>query len=148
MFFEANVVGADISPTSIKTCKEEIDSSVKNVEFIEADFFKSPELGCFDFIFDHTFFCAISPSMRKEWGARMAALIGKGGYLLTIVYPLPRDPENVDLATGPPFEVTFAAYEAALNGSFECIKKWENSSLPASNEKRKGREELALWRHL
>ena len=76
----------------------------------------------------------------------MTALIRKDGYLLTIIYPLPRDPD-VDLATGPPFEITFAAYEEVLSGSFECIKKWENSNLPASNEKRKGREELAFWRH-
>lgn len=146
MFKGAEVIGADISPTAIETCKKEIDSSVGNVKFVEADFFKT-ELETFDLIFDHTFFCAITPQMRKDWGKRMAALICKDGHLLTIIYPLPRDPENVDTITGPPFEVTFSAYENVLAESFDCVRKWSNESLPMSNKKRKGREELALWRH-
>ena len=139
------MIGADISTTAIEVCKKEADQTVGNVKFIEADFFKA-ELGTFDLIFDHTFFCAITPEMRADWGKRMANLIEKGGHLLTIIYPLPRDPINVDVINGPPFEVTFSAYENVLKNSFECVKQWENSALPISNEKRKGREELALWR--
>lgn len=148
MFPEAKVVGADISQTSIRTCKEELRGGADNVEFVEADFFKCCGLGLFDLVFDHTFFCAIKPEIRRDWGSRMRSLTNTGGYLLTIIYPLARDSDNVDLVTGPPFELTFSAYEAVLGDSFECIKKWDNSSLPESNEKRRGREELALWRHL
>lgn len=140
------MIGADISPTAIETCKAEIDSSVGNVKFVEADFFKT-ELGTFDLIFDHTFFCAIPPKIRMDWGKRMGDLICRDGHLLTIIYPSSRDPENVDTISGPPFEVTFSAYENVLSESFDCVQKWPNESLPMSNEKRKGREELALWRH-
>lgn len=146
MFRTAEVIGADISPTAIETCEKDVDPSVENVKFIEADFFKA-ELGTFDLIFDYTFFCAITPQMRTVWGKRMTDLIGKDGHLLTIIYPLPRDPEHVDAIRGPPFEVTFTAYETVLKGSFECVKKWSSQNLPISNEKRQGKEEIALWRH-
>ena len=146
MFKSAEVIGVDISPTAIETCKKDVDSFIGNLKFIEADFFQT-ELGTFDLIFDHTFFCAINPQMRNFWGEMMADLIVKDGHLLTIIYPLPLDPENVDKISGPPFEVTFSAYETVLKGSFECVKKWSNENLPISNEKRRGREELVLWRH-
>ena len=139
------MIGADISPTAIENCRRELDCSVGNVKFVEADFFKT-ELGTFDLIFDHTFFCAITPPLRDDWGKRMAHLLSKGGHLLTIIYPLPRDPDNVDITTGPPFEVELSAYEKVLSESFECVQRWANENLPASNEKRRGREELALWR--
>jgi methyl halide transferase len=146
VFKGADVIGVDISPTAIETCKKEVSSSTGNVKFIEADFFKS-ELGTFDLIFDQTFFCAIIPQMRNDWGKVMSGLVRKDGHLLTVIYPLPLDPENVDTITGPPFEVTFSAYENALRESFVCVKKWSNEILPLSNLKRKGREESALWRH-
>lgn len=138
------MIGADISPTAIETCKKESDPSVQNLNFVEADFFAT-ELGKFNLVFDHTFFCAITPQMRSDWGKRMAQLLEKGGYLLTIMYPLARDPSNVDAENGPPFEVTFSAYENVLKDNFECVRKWNNEHLPISNEKRRGREELALW---
>ena len=143
------VIGADISPESVKNCREQLSSEVKNVEFVQVDFFAdNEELGGFDFIFDHTFFCAIEPSLRLDWASRMDKLLGAkmGSYLLTIIYPLPASNE-ADLSVGPPFEVTFSAYEDVLKVfGFECLKRWNNSELPASNQKRLGREELAIWR--
>lgn len=69
-------------------------------------------------------------------------------YLLTLIYPLPRDTANqvADLSSGPPFEVTFEAYEQVLRDNFDCVKVWPLDSLPPSNEKRNGRENLALWK--
>lgn len=144
-FNESEVVGVDISPTAVKNCNETCDKSLSNLKFIESDFFKD-EFGSFDFVFDHTFFCAINPELRSDWGKKMGEITRK--YLLTLIYPLPRDSENqvADLSTGPPFEVNFEAYDQVLKDSFECIKKWPSDSLPSSNEKRRGVEQLALWK--
>lgn len=144
-FSESEVVGVDISPTAVNNCNETFDKSLSNLKFIQADFFKD-DFGTFNFVFDHTFFCAIDPELRSDWGKKMSAITGK--YLLTLIYPLPRDFENqvADLSTGPPFEVTFEAYEQVLKDNFDCVRKWSSESLPASNEKRRGREQLALWK--
>ena len=145
IFRESEVIGVDISPTAVKFCRDSIDKNLKNLSFIVADFFRD-DFGIFDFVFDHTFFCAINPGMRGDWGEKMASITSE--YLLTLIYPLPQDTENnvVNLSSGPPFEVTFAAYEEVLKGNFDCTKLWSTNSLPSSNEKRKGREQLALWK--
>lgn len=153
IFPEAEVIGADISPTAVKICTE---FGIKNnLKFIEVDFFDpTRELGCFDLIFDHTFFCAINPEMRPLWGERMKTLLNKfketeskeTGYLLTIIFPLPRDPlQGINLNEGPPFEVTFESYSEVLSDKLVCCARWSREHVPESNEKRKGREELALW---
>ena len=145
IFGNSRIIGADISATAVKNCREQLAGGVENVEFVEADFFAAADLGDFDLIFDHTFFCAIDPSKRSDWAAKMGELLSvKKGRLLTIIYPLPG--EHLMSKEGPPFEVTFAAYQEVLTEfGFECLKRWGNSELPASNPKRLGREELALW---
>jgi len=42
----------------------------------------------YDFIFDYTFFCAISPDSRSQWGEHMASLLTPDrGKLLTLMFP-------------------------------------------------------------
>ena len=144
-FDESKVIGVDISPTAVKNCKESSDKNLLNLKFIEVDFFQD-DFGSFDLVFDHTFFCAINPEMRSDWGRKMSTITKE--YLLTLIYPLTRDPGSqvADLSTGPPFEVTFEAYEHVLKDNFDCVKRFSTDSLPSSSERRKGREELALWK--
>lgn len=142
-FPNAEVIAIDISPTAIENCKRE--NKIENLKFIEVDFFKL-NLGSFDLVFDQTFFCAIDPKIRTNWGQKMKEIIGLNGYLLTVIYPLPREAsQDIDLIKGPPFEVNFSAYENFLQQEFQCVARWGGEILPISNEKRRGREELALW---
>lgn len=142
-FPDAEVIAIDISPTAIENCKSE--NKFENLKFIEFNFFNL-DLGSFDLIFDQTFFCAIDPKNRTNWGQKMGAIVGLNGYLLTIIYPLPRDAlQDIDLIKGPPFEVNFLAYENVLKQEFKCVARWGGEILPISNEKRRGKEELALW---
>lgn len=144
IFPAAEIVGLDLSPTAIKSCREGT-VGISNLKFIEGDFFvPSQGVGKFDLIFDHTFFCAIKPELRPQWARQMTNLLNPSGFLLTLIYPLPRDPaKGPDLRTGPPFEVDFETYERILG--MKCCARWDRDSVPTSNEKRKGREELALW---
>lgn len=146
VFPEAEVIGLDVSPTAVASCNRE--NTMKNVKFIVEDFFESEVLGPpFDFVFDHTFFCAIDPELREKWGNRMGSLVGRsngeGGHLLTLIYPLELTGNSVK--GQPPFQVSYEAYEQVLKGDFECVGRWQDN-LPESNEKRRGREELALFK--
>lgn len=71
----------------------------------------------FDVVFDHTFFCAIDPSMRADWGAMIRRVLRPGGVLMSIVYPFSKPME----AGGPPWGVSTDAIGTALGAEFEAI---------------------------
>ncbi|KAF9365077.1 hypothetical protein BGX34_011499 [Mortierella sp. NVP85] len=134
------VYGLDISPIAVQDCQnQQKDENIPDsqVEFMVGDFFKFdiPE-GAFQLIYDYTFFCAIQPEQRPQWGHRMAELISKDGVLITLMYPL------ADHAGGPPFAVSEAAYHEQLDPNFECLLLDDCPSFPA----RQGKEKIAVWR--
>ncbi|KAK5168209.1 uncharacterized protein LTR77_006778 [Saxophila tyrrhenica] len=122
--------GLDVSATAIKAAEEllrEQDKEqifpVQHVQagrgepkFIEADFFKDDFLseigvsksdGPFDLIYDYTFLCALPPSMRPRWAARMSELLSPTGTLVCMEFPLGKDPN----LGGPPHGLTHDLYE-------------------------------------
>jgi hypothetical protein len=71
----------------------------------------------FNFIYDYTFLCALDPSIRGQWAAKMADLITPGGQLLTLIYPI------CDKVDGPPFAVNLDLIRQLLEPvGFECIE--------------------------
>lgn len=111
----------------------------------DGDFFKHK--GAYDAIYDLTFLCALLPSRRGEWAAKMAELVKPGGVLVTLQYPLlpPPGRRADDFATGPPFLLTTALYDELLG---EAFVKEDGAPVPAeqSEPRRAGAEAWALWR--
>jgi SAM-dependent methyltransferase len=72
----------------------------------------------FDFIFDYTFFCAIPPNLRSDWGQQISSrlLSRPHGQLLTFMFPYAAtNPKpNASPAAGPPFPVSLKDYRQAL----------------------------------
>ncbi len=64
----------------------------------------------------NSFFVAIHPSQRSEWGTQMAALVKQGGYLITLVFPM--EPKK---DYGPPWYVRPDHYDEPLAGNFEKV---------------------------
>lgn len=73
--------------------------------------------GEFDLWFDHTFFCAIPPHRRSEYGKVAATNVAPGGGLVSIVFPIGRPPEE----GGPPFGMSTADLDQALGSQFELL---------------------------
>lgn len=79
------------------------DSATRSrIRYAQGDFFTydsdKPSPG-WDVAFDYTFFCALRKDMRAAWGATYARLLGPGGRLVCLMYPVDdRDPE-----AGPPY---------------------------------------------
>ncbi|KAI7880701.1 S-adenosyl-L-methionine-dependent methyltransferase [Lichtheimia hyalospora FSU 10163] len=92
-----HMTGLDVSATCVDKLNKEVPKG-SNYDFICEDFysFKFPE-GGYDLIYDYTFLCAMSPSMRPQWAARMAEIIKPGGVLIALMFPL-EEKEG-----GPPF---------------------------------------------
>ena len=104
----------------------------------------------FDFVYDYTFFCAIPPARRGEWGAQMAALVRPGGHLFCLQFPLADLPGRApnDFTVGPPFRLTPAMYDAVLDlgRTFEVVESGEID--PALSHPRRVPERFAIFRRL
>lgn len=87
-----------------------------------------------------SFFVAIPPSRRPEWGRQMNALVKPGGFLITLVFPI--DPPTEE---GPPFFVRPEHYVEILKGNWEKVI----DMIPAeSHQTHNGRERLVVWKKL
>ncbi|KAI9218239.1 S-adenosyl-L-methionine-dependent methyltransferase [Blastocladiella britannica] len=134
--------GIDISPTAHPN---------PQAKFVLADFFAftnadlEPSTGSatsgvpqFDALYDYTFMCALPPSMRSDWAARVAALVRPGGTLVTLMYPIDA---SRPLDEGPPFPVNPDVYRGLLADKFEEVEVSKCESFAA----RKGLEMVGVW---
>jgi len=155
------VVGLDISPISVQRTQAMLDQSQKdqshpgkntNIKLICDDFFKATfETGEFNFIFDYTFFCAIPPSFRNDWGKRMGDIVAPNGTLLTLAFPIVLPDTDMlekkqnETLMGPPYAVTIEEYKRVLepNGFQMMYEPVESEFTEAS---RKGKEVPIWWK--
>ena len=129
-----NAVGLDISPTATEEAQKVMDDQgreqrypVQNIQngrgevrFITADFFMQNFLSethgttssdrTFDLIYDYTFFCALPPTLRPKWAARMSELLSPTGRLICMEYPIGKSLKS----GGPPHGVSSEMYEQLL----------------------------------
>ncbi|KAJ6499573.1 S-adenosyl-L-methionine-dependent methyltransferase [Mycena vitilis] len=136
-----DTLAIDISPIAVKNASKNVPEGVKT-RFELHDFFTFtvPDNEKFDLIYDYTFFVAIPPFRRNEWGAQMNALIKPGGYLITLVFPL--EPKS---DVGPPFFVRPEHYHAPLGDGWEKVV----DRVPTvSSPTHVGKEHLVVWKKL
>ncbi|CCM02748.1 uncharacterized protein FIBRA_04856 [Fibroporia radiculosa] len=138
-------IGLDISPSAVAAANalaesSDLPSGIK-ITISTDDFFTftTSEEERFDLVYDYTFFVAIPPARRPEWGQQMRQLIKPGGYLITLVFPLDDQPEGV----GPPFFVLPDHYAVALGDGWGKVV----DKVPAvSLESHKDRERIVVYR--
>ena len=132
------VIGLDIAPSAIKG-SESFPKAGRESYRLE-DLFNLPSgmRGAFDWVWEHTCFSAIDPSMRQAYAQAVAGALKPGGHLLAIFY---LDPGNDDENDGPPFGVTLKQLDAFFQESFQLVREW----LPTrAYPGREGREWMRL----
>ncbi|KAF8559025.1 S-adenosyl-L-methionine-dependent methyltransferase [Imleria badia] len=143
-----DVLAIDISSTAVQAARDRFDRSSSGVpgtkvSFEVADFFEFsvPDGQRFDLIYDYTFFVAIPPVLRSDWGKQISALLRPGGYLITLVFPLNLPVDE----SGPPFFVKPEHYVDVLGEGWEkVLDKIPENSIP----RYVGRERLVVYRKL
>jgi ubiquinone/menaquinone biosynthesis C-methylase UbiE len=131
------VLGVDVSVIPVRDATALAKRArLKNIRFEQADFFKLPTkfAGRFDWMFEHTFFCAIDPAMRDAYVEKAAELLRKNGWLLGVFY-------NIQPDSGPPFGCTREELFERFSPRFTL---W-HESVPRSFANREGKELLMLW---
>lgn len=101
-------------------------------EFVEGDALSLIDRDRFDLVWDHTFFCAIDPRKRPDWGEMVGRLVRPGGFLAGISFPEDRGVK----AGGPPWGTSVETISGFLDG-FELI---EAARPTRTVQRRRGRE--------
>ncbi len=104
-----NVTVIDIAPELVKKLQEQFAGN-PNINIALGDFFKHS--GYYDLILEQTFFCAIEPSLRKKYVAKMLELINENGRLVGLLFNREFDKK------GPPFGGSQLEYAALFNPFF------------------------------
>lgn len=92
----------DIAPTLVAHLKEKYKGN-SYIKIILGDFFKHQ--GQYDLVLEQTFFCAIDPSLRKDYVAKMPELLTPNGKLVGVLFNRQFEEQ------GPPFGGTKSEYE-------------------------------------
>ena len=73
--------------------------------------------GPFDLVFDHTFFCAIEPTRRREFGELLDRVTEPGARLASVVFPIGRPASD----GGPPWGIETGDLSVALGVAWELV---------------------------
>jgi SAM-dependent methyltransferase len=136
----SQVVGLDISSTAIAQAREIVDptESRQEILFLEGDFFNlpTPLPASFDWLVEHTCFCAIEPRQRPDYVRAASSALRPGGRIFAIFYL------NPDTESGPPFPVSKSELSELFDPHFDLMEEWiPRESFP-------GREDRELVRIL
>ncbi|MEM9399841.1 MAG: methyltransferase domain-containing protein [Verrucomicrobiota bacterium] len=135
--------GMDLSSTALELArkKTEEDQTPGFIDFIEGDFLNPPKHleARFDWIFEHTLFCAIEPSLRPDYVRMADRLLKPRGKILAIFYMTPEHDE------GPPFPSTSNELDVLFSSHFSILEEWVPGR---AYEGREGHESMRILEKL
>ena len=129
------VYGYDLAPSAIQLSRERALANGWHAEFRRADFLRDEPPFQFDWLFEHTLFCAIQPDERELYVQAARRWLKPGGNYLAVNYLIP----DTD---GPPFGTTRDEVVERFAPHFELQADW----VPRSYPNRTGLERMFWWR--
>lgn len=133
------VLGLDLAPSALHLAHTFPPVGTERYEL--GDLFALPEhfQESFDWVFEHTCFCAIDPALRPQYVESIHGVLKPGGQLLAIFYLDPGLPPG---ESGPPFDVTLAELDTLFSPRFAL----QEDFIPARTYPgREDRERLRLY---
>lgn len=128
------VTGYDLAPSAIKLSEEKTKEAGLHAKFMVADFLIDQPMQGFDWIFEHTLFCAIDPERRGDYVNAVHRWLKPSGKYLAVNYLIPDK-------DGPPFGTTREEQIERFSPDFNLIEEW----VPRSYENRTGLERMFWW---
>ena len=120
--FEAH--GFDLAPSAIRlSCEKTFAAGLKNAHYALANFLDDKPPQQFDWLFEHTLFCAIDSDRRDDYAQAASRWLKPKGQLLAVHYFIP-DTE------GPPFGTTREEVIQRFSPNFELKEDWVPRSYP------------------
>ncbi len=140
----SQVTGLDLAPGGVAAATART-AGLPEVSVVEGDLFAYAHgegRGQFDWVFEHTCFCAIPRERRDDYVAAVAAALKPGGSLLAVYYLEPWD-EGEDQEQGPPFRSEVAELDRRFGGAFMIVESYVPT---VSYSGREGKELIRLLR--
>jgi SAM-dependent methyltransferase len=117
----AEVIGLDVAPSALRAAKTFPRVGHERYELADLFALPAPLREAFDWVWEHTCFCAIDPSRRSDYVTAVHGALRPGGRLLAIFYLDPGQPSPDD---GPPFEVSIAELDRLFLPRFSLEREW------------------------
>jgi SAM-dependent methyltransferase len=130
------VYGYDVAPSAVRLSRDRTLAARLTAHFREADFLRDVPPFPFDWLWEHTLFCAIAREDRGLYVEAVRRWLKPGGTYLAVNYMITDDDG------GPPHSVTRQELLDRFSEHFERIAEWEPRSYP----NRQGRERMFYWR--
>lgn len=127
--------GLDLAPSAIRLAEERTRDAGLNARFRLGNFLTETPDQTYDWLFEHTLYCAIEPADRDHYAAAAARWLKPSGQFLAVHY-------MIDDRDGPPFGCTQSELMARFGSSFELVQGW----VPRSYPNRTGLELMLWWR--
>jgi SAM-dependent methyltransferase len=131
--FEAS--GFDIAPSAVRLASEATRVAGLNARFEVADFIRVVPPQRFDWIFEHTLFCALQLDERDDYVNAVLRWLKPGGQYLTVNYFIPDK-------DGPPLGTTREEQWERFSPHFQLVEDW----VPRSYPNRTGLERMFWWK--
>jgi methyl halide transferase len=126
--------GFDIAPSAIRLCAERTQRGLP-AEFFLKDFLHDEPPFLFDWVFEHTLFCAIQLAEREAYLKAVLRWLKPAGHYLAVNYLIPDE-------DGPPFGTTRAELWERFSPHFDLVQEW----VPPSYPNRTGLELMLWWK--
>jgi SAM-dependent methyltransferase len=127
--------GFDLAPSAISLAGKITKSVGLSAKFALADFLRDEPPQKFDWLFEHTLFCAINPDERDEYVRAVLRWLKPGGIYLAVNYFI------IDDDDGPPWPTNREEQIARFSPHFDLVADW----LPRSYPNREGKEWMFWW---
>ncbi len=129
-----NATGLDFAPSAIRLAKERTAAAELRARFLREDFLHGKPTRRFDWVFEHTLFCAIPPTDRDAYVRAVLRWLKPGGHYLAVNY-------LVSCRDEPPFGVTRRELWERFSPYFDLLAEWTPRSYP----NRVGLEQMLWW---
>ena len=131
------VVGFDFAPSAIAEATATAKAKEIPALFLQRDIFTLDKefASSFDYVLEHTCFCAIDPNLRSQYVEVVKSLLRPGGKLIALFYTHNRP-------DGPPFGIKPQEVLDYFAADFETILFQKAKD---SIERRQGNEHLAIF---
>ena len=127
--------GLDIAPSAIRLSIEKTKAANLKADFRQLDFLEADAFARFDYVFEHTLFCAIQPAQRDLYVHALKRWLEPSGCYVAVFYMIPN-------TEGPPFGVKREEIRKTFDPSFDLLEEW----VPRSYPNRTGLEWMTIWK--
>lgn len=122
---DAEIIGLDVAPSALEMAEK--FPKVGNESYFLGDLFQLPPdmVGSFDWIWEHTCFCAIDPSMRDDYVTAVSGALKEDGHLFGVFFLDPYDEDHREEDNRPPFGTSVEELKERFESTFEITQSWE-----------------------